>query len=89
MAPAPAISSRLAARARSLSRGVDLGVDVAPGGGGKARFDQIMPVGQPNAGQTVLQTAVAQGYTFVGDRASLLATHTSKKVARASSPAAT
>ena len=58
-------------------QGVDLGVDVLLGGG-KARFDQIVPVGQPNAGQTVLQTATAQGYTFVGDRTSLLTTHEKK-----------
>ena len=51
---------------------VDLGVDVLLGGG-KARFDQVIPAGQPNAGQTVLQTATAQGYSVVSDRAGLLA----------------
>ena len=50
---------------------VDLGVDVLLGGG-KARFDQIIPAGEPNAGQTVLQTATSQGYTVVTDRAGLL-----------------
>lgn len=51
---------------------VDLGVDVLLGGG-KARFDQVIPAGEPNAGQSVLQTATAQGYAVVTDRASLLA----------------
>jgi alkaline phosphatase len=51
---------------------VDHHVDVILGGG-KARFDQVIPVGQPNAGQTVIQTAAAQGYHVVTDRAGLLA----------------
>ncbi len=51
---------------------VDLGVNVLLGGG-KARFDQVIPAGEPNAGLTVLQTATAQGYTVVTDRGGLLA----------------
>lgn len=43
---------------------VDLGVDVLLGGG-KARFDQDIPAGEPNAGRTVLQTATARGYSVV------------------------
>lgn len=51
---------------------VDLGVDVLLGGG-KARYDQVIPAGEPNAGQTVLQTAIDQGYAVVTDRTGLLA----------------
>ena len=41
-------------------------------GGGKARFDQIIDAG-PFKGQTVLQSAVAQGYRFVSDAEALTA----------------
>jgi alkaline phosphatase/streptomycin-6-phosphatase len=51
---------------------VQHGVDVVLGGG-KARFDQVIPAGQgPYATKTVLQQAQALGYSFVGDRSSLL-----------------
>lgn len=58
---------------------VDLGVDVLLGGG-KGRFDQVIPPGEPNAGQTVLQTATAQGYSVVTDRAGLLAAEPGTKL---------
>lgn len=44
---------------------VDHGVDVVLGGG-KGRFDQTI-TGGPYAGQTVIQSAEAQGYTVVTD----------------------
>lgn len=50
----------------------DSGIDVLLGGG-KGRFDQIIPAGQPNAGQSVLQTADAQGYALATDAAGLAA----------------
>ena len=48
---------------------VDHRVDVLLGGG-KSRFDQTIPAG-PYAGQTVLQSAIAQGYSVVTDAAGL------------------
>lgn len=50
----------------------DSGIDVLLGGG-RARFDQVIPPGQPNAGRTPLQTADAQGYSVVTDAAGLQA----------------
>ncbi len=42
-------------------------------GGGKARFDQVIPQGEgPFAGQSVIQQAQSLGYTLVTDRAGLL-----------------
>lgn len=52
---------------------VEHGVDVVLGGG-KARFDQVIPAGEgPYANQTVLQQAQALGYDVVTNRADLLA----------------
>jgi alkaline phosphatase len=50
-------------------QGVDKGVNVLLGGG-KARYDQVI-AGGPFAGLTVLQSALAQGYEVVTDRAGL------------------
>jgi len=59
---------------------VDHGVDVLLGGG-KARFDQVIPAGEgPFAGQTVVQQAQALGYGVVTDRAGLLAAPKGKKL---------
>ena len=52
--PARATRSRPAARGSIAEQTVDHHVDVVLGGG-KARFDQVIPVGQPNAGTTVIQ----------------------------------
>ncbi len=79
MASCPNDLKSVGGKGSIAEQGVDLGVDVLLGGG-KARFDQVIPAGQPNAGKTVLQTALDQGYAFVGDRASLLATHSGKKL---------
>jgi alkaline phosphatase len=79
MASCPQDLKSVGGKGSIAEQGVDLGVDVLLGGG-KGRFDQIIPVGQPNAGKTVLQTALDQGYSFVGDRASLVATHSGKKL---------
>lgn len=49
---------------------VDLGVDVLLGGG-RARYAQVIPSG-PHAGMSVVQSAMAQGYTVINDRAALL-----------------
>ena len=49
----------------------DHGVDVLLGGG-KARYDQLIDGGS-YAGQTVIQSAIAQGYNVVTDKAGLLA----------------
>ena len=57
---------------------VDKGVDVILGGG-KARYDQLID-GGPDAGKTVIQSAVRQGYNVVTDRAQLLAAPTGKKL---------
>ena len=59
---------------------VEHGVNVLLGGG-KARFDQVIPVGEgPYAGLTVLQEAEALGYQVVTDRAGLLAAPKDKKL---------
>ena len=58
---------------------VDHGVDVVLGGG-KSRFDEVIPAGEPNAGQTVTQTAVSQGYQVVTDRSQLLSATSGKKL---------
>jgi alkaline phosphatase/streptomycin-6-phosphatase len=55
---------------------VDHRVDVLLGGG-KSRFDQTIPAG-PYAGQTVLQSAIAQGYSVVTDSAGLAAAQPGK-----------
>jgi alkaline phosphatase/streptomycin-6-phosphatase len=58
---------------------VDHGVDVLLGGG-RQRFDQVIPAGEPNAGQTVRQLAEAAGYGVVTDRAGLLAAPSGQKL---------
>ena len=59
---------------------VQHGVDVLLGGG-KARFDQMIPVGEgPFGGQTVLQQAQSLGYELVTNRAGLLAAEPGKKL---------
>jgi alkaline phosphatase/streptomycin-6-phosphatase len=59
---------------------VQHGVDVLLGGG-KARFDQLIPAGEGQyAGQTVLQQAAALGYSVVTDRPGLLAATPGKKL---------
>lgn len=57
---------------------VDKGVDVLLGGG-RARYDQVV-TGGPDAGRTVRQSAVRQGYTVVDDRTSLQAVRPGQKV---------
>ncbi len=57
---------------------VDKGVDVLLGGG-KARYDQLVD-GGPDAGKTVIESAVRQGYEVVTDRAQLLAAPSGKKL---------
>lgn len=57
---------------------VDRGVDVLLGGG-KARYDQLIDGGS-YAGQTVLQSAIAQGYNVVTDKASLLTARSDQKL---------
>jgi alkaline phosphatase len=50
-------------------------------GGGKARFDQVIPAGEgPHAGQTVIQEAQALGYALVTDKAGLLAAQPGRKL---------
>jgi alkaline phosphatase len=50
-------------------------------GGGKMRFDQIIPAGEgPYAGQTVIQEAQSLGYTLVTDKAGLLAAQPGTKL---------
>jgi alkaline phosphatase len=50
---------------------IDHGVDVLLGGG-KARFDQVIPAGEgPDAGKTVIEQAQAAGYQFVTDKTGL------------------
>lgn len=59
---------------------VQHGVDVLLGGG-KARYDQVIPAGEgPYAGQTVLQQATALGYNVVTDAAGLSSVGADKKV---------
>src|SRR5262245_11842575 len=59
---------------------VDHGVDVLLGGG-KARFDQIIPAGEGSfAGQSVVQQAQALGYGVVTDLAGLQAAPKGKKL---------
>lgn len=59
---------------------VEHGVDVLLGGG-KARFDQVIPEGEgPYAGKTVLQQAAALGYNVVTDSAGLSSVGADKKV---------
>jgi alkaline phosphatase len=58
---------------------IDHGVDVILGGG-KGRFDQVIPAGEPGAGTTLLQKAPTIGYRVVTDRSGLLAAPTDKKV---------
>ena len=57
---------------------VDKGLDVILGGG-KARYDQLID-GGPDAGKTVIQSAIGQGYQVVTDRAQLLAAPGGKKL---------
>jgi len=50
-------------------------------GGGKARFDQVIPAGEgPFAGQTVTQQAQSAGYSLVTDKAGLLAAQPGTKL---------
>ena len=59
---------------------IDHRVDVLLGGG-KARFDQVIPVGEgPFAGQTVVQQAQAAGYSVVTDKSGLLAAPKGKRL---------
>jgi alkaline phosphatase len=59
---------------------VQHGVDVVLGGG-KARFDQVIPVGEGSfAGKTVVQQAQASGYDVVTNRTDLIAYNSSKKL---------
>jgi alkaline phosphatase/streptomycin-6-phosphatase len=57
---------------------VDHKIDVILGGG-KARFDQTID-GGPFLGKTVLDSAIAQGYTFVGDANALELTKPGQRV---------
>ena len=57
---------------------VDNGVDVLLGGG-KARYDQVID-GGPDAGKTVIQSAIGKGYQVVTDRAGLAAAQPGKKL---------
>ena len=59
---------------------VEHGIDVLLGGG-KARFDQVIPAGEGTyAGQTVTQQAQALGYRLVTDRAGLLSAQPGTKL---------
>jgi alkaline phosphatase/streptomycin-6-phosphatase len=50
-------------------------------GGGKGRFDQVIPVDEgPFAGQSVIQQAQAAGYGLVTDKAGLQAAQSGKKL---------
>ena len=50
-------------------------------GGGKARFDQVIPAGEgPFAGKTVIQQAQSLGYRSVTDKAGLLAAQPGSKL---------
>ena len=60
-------------------QGIDHKIDVLLGGG-KARYDQVIPAGEPNAGKTLWQVAQEKGYATVTDRAGLLAASSSKKL---------
>jgi alkaline phosphatase/streptomycin-6-phosphatase len=57
---------------------IDLGVDVLLGGG-KARYAQTIDFG-PYAGQTVIQSAVSQGYSVITKKSELLAAQPGKKL---------
>jgi len=57
----------------------DHNVDVLLGGG-KSRFDEVIPAGEPNAGKTVSQTALDRGYQIVTNRADMLAAKPGKKL---------
>ena len=57
---------------------IDRGVDVILGGG-RGRYEQTV-TGGPYAGQTVVQQAIAEGYTYVTDRTGLAATGPGKPV---------
>ncbi len=59
---------------------VDHRVDVLLGGG-KARFDQVIPAGEgPYAGRTVIQQAQALGYSLATDKAGLAAAQPGTKL---------
>lgn len=59
---------------------VDHGIDVLLGGG-KGRFDQVIPAGEgPYAGQTVVQQAQALGYAVVTNKAGLAASQPGQKL---------
>jgi len=64
---------------------VDHHIDVLLGGG-RQRFDQVIDFG-PYKGQTVIQSAVAQGYTVVTNRAELQTTRPGEKVLGLFAPA--
>lgn len=57
---------------------IDHGVDVILGGG-RQRYEQVV-TGGPYAGQTVIQQAQQEGYTYVTDRAGLVETGPGDKV---------
>ena len=48
-------------------------------GGGRQRFDQTIPAGEPNAGKTLVQVAQEQGFQYVSDAAGLDAVHDSSR----------
>ena len=58
---------------------IDHGVDVLLGGG-KGRFDQVIPAAEPNGGKSVLQVAEELGYEIVTDCDGLLATSPGTKL---------
>lgn len=80
MAACPQDRKSLGGPGSIAEQAVDHGLDVILGGG-KARFDQVIPAGEgPYAGQTVIQQAQALGYRLVTDRAGLLAAQPGRKL---------
>ena len=71
MSPCPQDKKSAGGPGSIAEQSVDHGVDVLLGGG-KARYDQLIDGGQ-YTGQTVIQSALAQGYSVVTDKAGLLA----------------
>jgi alkaline phosphatase len=78
MRPCPAYKKSAGGPGSIAEQSVDHRVDVLLGGG-KQRFDQVID-GGPFAGQTVIQSAIAQGYTVATDAASLTAVQPGQKV---------
>jgi alkaline phosphatase len=69
MGPCPGFAKSARGPGSIAEQLVDHHVDVLLGGG-RQRFDQVITSG-PYAGQTVLQSAIAQGYVLVTDAAGL------------------